>query len=248
MKTIYKILILLVTLGTISGCDDFLTRSAQDLIIPQNVEHYKELLQGDGYFKNLLQKTYWTHFMTDDIEFNNDNAQYPTLINTDNHVSTLKNVYLWQKEIESDAFSDNIYSYCYNQILIANTCIEGLKEAEGDNSEKEKIEGQAKFQRAMAYFYLANLYSKPYSKDAENDLCVPLKLDATPTLETLPRATIKQVWEQIVADCNDAIDKLKNKKQIVITRLIIMQHFYYHLELLYLWKTLMMQLNILLNY
>ena len=51
MKNIWAILMLL---GITYSCDDFLERSAQNLIVPETVEHYKELLQGEAYFKDLF--------------------------------------------------------------------------------------------------------------------------------------------------------------------------------------------------
>lgn len=53
MKTIYKLLSVVILAGVVFGCDDFLERSAQNLIVPETVEHYTELLQGDGYFKEV---------------------------------------------------------------------------------------------------------------------------------------------------------------------------------------------------
>lgn len=212
MKKIYKYLVsasLLSLLNT--GCDDFLERSAQDLVIPQTVEHYKEILQGDGYLKKMVQKTGWVCMMTDDVEFMNANALNGQLIYTASQVSKYRDAYRWQREIENSAFQDEGYVYCYNQILIANVCLEGIETADGTQEERETVEGQAKFQRAMAYFYLANLYAQAYNEARPTDLCVPLKLDATPELGSLPRATVEQVWGQIVSDCKDAVRLLEDK-------------------------------------
>ena len=40
------------------------------------VKHYKELLQGDGYFKDLYEKTKWVLFMTDDAEFQESYSRF----------------------------------------------------------------------------------------------------------------------------------------------------------------------------
>ena len=45
MKAIYKIWSVVMLSGIVLGCDDFLERSAQNLIVPQTVDHYIELLQ-----------------------------------------------------------------------------------------------------------------------------------------------------------------------------------------------------------
>ena len=53
----------------LTGCEGFLETTSQDLIVPVTVEHYKELLQGEGYFKSLLSKSAFVLYMTDDVEF-----------------------------------------------------------------------------------------------------------------------------------------------------------------------------------
>ena len=61
MKAKYKLFIVIMFIGITVGCDDFLERSSQNLIVPETVKHYKELLQGDGYFKDLYEKTKWDY-------------------------------------------------------------------------------------------------------------------------------------------------------------------------------------------
>ena len=52
-KVVYPILLALC-LST-GGCSDFLERSAQNLVIPTTCADYTEILQGEGYFYNLLK-------------------------------------------------------------------------------------------------------------------------------------------------------------------------------------------------
>lgn len=163
MKAIYKLLGV-VTIGMLFGCDDFLERSAQNMIIPEKVEHYKELLQGDAYFKELYDKTCWVQFMTDDAEFQECYSRFSNYDNTADNLEHYNDVYTWQSEIENDNFTDEAYLYLYKQIKIANLCLDGVVTAEGEEDEREILMGQAYFTRAMSYFYLANLYAQAYNE------------------------------------------------------------------------------------
>ena len=65
-KVVYPILLALC-LST-GGCSDFLERSAQNLVIPTTCADYTEILQGEGYFYNLVKMGVWLNLMTDDKE------------------------------------------------------------------------------------------------------------------------------------------------------------------------------------
>lgn len=73
--------------------------------------------------------------------------------------------------------------------------------------------GESKYIRSLCYFYLVNLWAQPYGFTADNShLGVPLTLTAATdpfaSSNNLPRATVKQVYDQIEADLLDAEAKL----------------------------------------
>jgi hypothetical protein len=208
----------------LAGCDDFLERSSQTLVVPKTTAQYKEILQGEGYFRELLNElsgggSYaFLQFMTDDVEFFDVTAdpQRPAGWETTKtgepvDVEQYINCYRWDVSVETSTYTDVAYLYLYRQAMVANVCLEGLEESEGDAAEKEVLLGQASLSRAFAYFMLANIYAKPYSQARPEDLCVPLKTDPTPTVETYSRATVEQVWTQITNDIGVALKNLKGK-------------------------------------
>lgn len=69
MKAICKYILVVILMTMAISCDDFLETTSQDLIVPKTVEHYKELLQGEGYFKEFLAKSVFALYMTDDVEY-----------------------------------------------------------------------------------------------------------------------------------------------------------------------------------
>ncbi|MDR3365411.1 MAG: RagB/SusD family nutrient uptake outer membrane protein [Prevotellaceae bacterium] len=208
----------------LAGCDDFLERSAQTLVVPKTTAQYKEILQGEGYFRDLLNNVssrggyHFLQFMTDDVEFFDvaTDPQCPpdwknTKLGEVAEVERYANCYRWEVSVESQSQTDGAYLYLYRQAMVANICLEGLEGSEGSQTEKEVLLGQASFSRAFAYFMLANIYAKPYNIARPQDLCVPLKTDPTPTVETYSRATMEQVWTQITGDIEAALKNLKDK-------------------------------------
>jgi len=84
---------------------------------------------------------------------------------------------------------------CYPYIFICNLAIEGLNLATAlTPAVKQQLIGEAKFMRALFYFYLVNFYG-----DVPIVLSSDYKANAT-----LARAPKGQVWEQIIADLIDA--------------------------------------------
>ncbi len=77
----------------------------------------------------------------------------------------------------------------------------------------DQYTGEAKFIRALCYFYLINLWAQPYGFTADNSHAgVPLVLDAAGdpfnSSNNLPRSTVKQVYDQMEADLLEAEAKL----------------------------------------
>lgn len=199
---------IILTAGTmLTSCGDFLERSAQDLVIPKNVAQYKELLQGEGYFKEFNSNTYFLNYMTDDMEFISYQADRPFI---NSSVQKLRGVYCWQQEIETDEFTDGLFAWGYKQVLAANTCLDALGDMEGTTEDKAVLEGQALFQRAYAYFLLVNAYGYTYTGDKADVPCLPLRLDPTPSAKPYKRVDSRTIWNQIESDITRSTDLLKS--------------------------------------
>ena len=110
--------------------------------------------------------------------------------------------------------SSNIYEVwgnSYHSINTANIVLNRIDVLTGD--EKTAIEGEAKFLRAITYYYLVNLYALPYSTgNAATSPGVPLVLEPVigyvPDRDKLPRATVEAVYAQIVDDLQEASEKM----------------------------------------
>jgi hypothetical protein len=94
-----------------------------------------------------------------------------------------------------------LWSNIYQYLFYANSAIEGLNSSTGlTPSVKQQLLGEAKFLRALDYFYLVNLYGN-----------VPLVTSTDYKVNaSLSRANTTLVWQQIEADLIDAQNLLSN--------------------------------------
>lgn len=102
---------------------------------------------------------------------------------------------------------NNYWSNSYKIIAGTNAVLAQLKE--GENAENDQIMAENLYLRSLMYFYLVNVFGKPYSQNPSQNLAVPLQLSADP-FEVLPRNTVKEVYDQIEADLLKA-EKLFNQ-------------------------------------
>lgn len=126
------------------------------------------------------------------------------IINTSENLSTLYDSYMMNINSTSTE-NTTTWTNAYWTINNANVFLEGIdgaKEVVGDDYEQFKAE--AKFVRALCYYYLNNLYSQPYSLDPDAK-SVPLRLTAQKGTDdnNKPRSTVKAVYEQILEDLKE---------------------------------------------
>ncbi|MEE0804809.1 MAG: RagB/SusD family nutrient uptake outer membrane protein [Prevotellamassilia sp.] len=101
--------------------------------------------------------------------------------------------------------ASGIWNLFYNVINSANEVIT-LEEEENHSEVNNAAIGQSLALRALSYFYLAQFYQHTYITSQDMP-CVPLMLTASED-SIQGRATVEQVYEQIVEDLRSAIDLL----------------------------------------
>lgn len=100
----------------------------------------------------------------------------------------------------------------YEVINQVNLVIDNLSIVTSSTAERDRIEGEAKFLRALTYFDLVRLFGAPYQAGGGNtQLGVPLRLtgiiDYSGDL-SIARSTVEEVYAQILSDLADAVAKL----------------------------------------
>ncbi len=159
-----------------------------------------------------------------------DDAGFPTVclsqdLNGPDMISDNSN-YNWFSA--SSKYSDRIYTYAnpymrwavfYNQIKLANDVIKSIDSAT-ENPVLKVYLAQAKAVRAFDYLSLAPYYQFKY-KGNEDKLCVPLVLDYLLSDDPSynPRATVKEVYEQIMKDLDAAIIGLEGYTRVAKTEI-----------------------------
>jgi len=114
---------------------------------------------------------------------------------------------IWLKQqLYDNGQSTATWIAAYDALNIANSALAGLDLLEG--SERDRVEGEAKFIRGMIYFDLVRLYADPYQSGATNSQAgVPLVLTPTTSIDessNIARNSVEEVYTQILNDLNDA--------------------------------------------
>ncbi|MDR1371461.1 MAG: RagB/SusD family nutrient uptake outer membrane protein [Dysgonamonadaceae bacterium] len=95
--------------------------------------------------------------------------------------------------------------YYYYQIASgANSVLFYINDAQGTDSEKQRIKAQALTFRAYAYTMLIQLYGYRW-QDSNNGTTPGIILRLEPTSESLPLSTVGETYDQIYKDLNEAI-------------------------------------------
>jgi hypothetical protein len=97
------------------------------------------------------------------------------------------------------------WSYYYDIINNANILIKRLPETPGTTADRNRLMGQALALRAFGHFMEVQFFAKTY-KGNEHEPGVPVYTE--PTSIGKARATVGEVYEQIVADLDSAMVKL----------------------------------------
>ena len=119
----------------------------------------------------------------------------------------------------ADMLSNNgtpqaVWNAGYNSIARANRAIAGITANSGllTAAKAASLIAEAKFIRAISHFYLVNFFGQPYGFTADaSHPGVPLITDSYTTNDPAankPRSTVKQVYDQVIADLTEGIANL----------------------------------------
>jgi hypothetical protein len=201
LKITYKIvicefIIALCILG--AGCKKFVDVSA-----PSNQLVTSTVFTNDNSVKSALAGMYVTFAISNsyDMQFSLTFATGNSADETQYYTSIADFDPFIKNALQADNGTVlNIWSDCYQSIYQANAIIAGINNSIGGVSSAMKTEavGEAKFMRALCYFYLVNLWGD-----------VPLALTTDEKINnSLTRSSTAIVYQQIVKDLTDAENSL----------------------------------------
>ncbi len=220
-----KHLIYISLIISLCSCSDFLEEYSQDTYYVSSYKDLDELLIGDCYLpvqgSNTAASTtnigYFLPFLADEME-----EQNAGLFDDYGNESVLYDVkdkvfgcYTWQQRIgQTPSYSgyiseDDTWTELYRLINVANNILGSVdnvpQSSEEDRLGATRVKGETHFLRAAYYFWLANLYGKPYNKTtATSDLAVPLKTTEKVDDKIYQRNTVQEVYNQVLADLQEA--------------------------------------------
>lgn len=184
------------------SCQNFLEPKSQSEYVPELVQSLDELLVGEAYMSP------WSYGITPILGmFDDDVAVRPEIANyNDSDEATIEQVQLaftWSEEMINGLNGYDMYSLVYRKIVGCNAVLDYLDGVRGTETQKHFLKAQALTLRSYYYFYLVNLYGKPYSA-SRDALGVPLKLISGLSAGRMPRNTVGEVYDQVVKDLLEA--------------------------------------------
>lgn len=199
----FKILIALVIVSVISGCDeDFLELPSETALSTsvffKNESDFKQAINGAyASLRGLYSGNNGAWAMG---EQRSDNTTYK--FNPNDRGSIQSEFITDFTEDSNNPVPANKYFTNYTIIARVNQVLEPIDQIEFDASSKNNIKGQAYFLRAFAYFDLVQYFGE-----------VPLHLKPAKTLDetALPLSTVDDIYAQIIADATEAASLLPDK-------------------------------------
>lgn len=199
MKAV-KFLWLILPVLALGSCEKFIEETPKGSLIPKSVDELGMILSNSDAI----------------------NAGIGNTLGYSNDIRGMDQLALGysQADINIAKFSDYIYgtnendidwNRLYHSISLCNFVADNIDEApEGVDGlhERSTVKGNALFHRAWSYFLLVNEYARQYNEaTASQDLGVPLMLHLD--VNAVPvRATVKEVYDQIVKDALQAKELL----------------------------------------
>lgn len=230
MKRIFQYILLLGLLAQISACKKLLEVEPR-----QNVDN-TEALQNDDDVDALVIGAY--SIMAGGNLYGTNLLMLPDLLGGDG-VCTWRGTFqspraVMNKTMTRDlADASLVWTSAYDAINTANTVIDALGIVK-DADLKKQLEGEALFIRGIMHFELVRLYALPWGATGDNShlgvviKTVPTKTEAN-AFEKIPRSTVKQVYDQVIADLIKAatlLPETNDKRATRFTALAFLSRVY----------------------
>lgn len=207
--------IVVVICLVISSCSDFLEEYSQDTYYVTSYQDLDELLIGDCYLpvrqSLYLYETsdpgFFIHFLGDEIEEQNEGSGRPYTGDKPKAFG----YYTWQERggqtptYTGYVTENDTWTEIYRLINVANNVIESADKVPQQMEEEKmavaRIKGEARFIRGAYYFWLVNLYAKPYVEaTASTDYGIPVKTESKVNDIVYQRNTVQEVYDLILSD------------------------------------------------
>ncbi|MCD0490080.1 RagB/SusD family nutrient uptake outer membrane protein [Pedobacter sp. MC2016-14] len=193
---------------SLGSCKKFLDIVPKDKFIPSTVEDYENML---NYATVSTYGDYFEDLITDDAFLPEGQ---PGNLYTKQRLSARK-IYTFNKDVYGEGDNDILWSEGYKRIFYFNTVANNIMKAQGSTeAEKRSIRAEALLGRALEHLMLVNVYGKHYdAATAGTDPGAPLVLEADISAKN-SRNTVQEVYNQVIADAEEAVKDLPLKNKI----------------------------------
>ena len=118
-------------------------------------------------------------------------------------------LFAWSyNQLATNAEPLNAWTNGYLTINRCNVFLKGLDDNPNvvDAANASQYRAEARFLRAVAYYFLINLYARPFALNNGSSPGLPLRLlpETAPANRNLARSTVAEVYAQIIQDLNFA--------------------------------------------
>lgn len=228
LKKISLLGLLLLTLWGTTGCNSFLKEHSDDLAYIRTFDDLDKLLLGSCYMTvnprtPLKYPNFYVpfiHYMADETEEIKGTTRY----NPESNIRTrIFGYYTWQKNVgynfDGTTYYDESVDWLrfYNHISSINIVLQEAQEMQPTSPDetllRRKILAEAHFLRAVYNFFLVNLYAEPYSEANRSKPGIPLKTEHFIEDKKFTRSTLEEVYNQIIADLEEAISLMSGVTQ-----------------------------------
>lgn len=204
MKKSYNITILLTALMVLfNSCEDFLDVKPQQAIDSDIALSTSDNVKATLVGAYVGVRSRWI--------FGSQFNEYAELLGTSGHLQHVGSNMQPKEIIDKNIIVDNSYveSSWIESYAVINTLNNVIKAIDVvDESDQDRVEGEALFLRGLLYFEMTKLWGLPYEPNTENNqLAVPIVVN--PTLAAIeaipvPRNTVEECYTQILEDLTTA--------------------------------------------
>ncbi|GGG46349.1 RagB/SusD family nutrient uptake outer membrane protein [Epilithonimonas arachidiradicis] len=196
MKKYIFIISSLFAINFLNSCSesdlDLTGNSIVNIEEPRNEEQLQLLLNG-GYYQMSSVNGYGTEIMV-----------FGDLLGDKLFTFNTTFALTGNKNYNSNQSDFGFYALMYNVIMKCNMVINDKNVA--INSNVERMKAEAKILRGYAYFTLVNYYSPAPQSGVNQEYGVPIVLENYDVLALPKRASVAEVFEQIISDLKAGVD------------------------------------------
>ena len=176
---------------------------------------YAENINTEDNLQKMLNGTYYS--IGSKSAFGSDLMVFGDILGDKIYNTTSRSIFIQTSEYNYNPNQNQFgfYSTLYQSIVSSNIVINNTLVPE--SSVTRRIKGEAKILRALAYFTLVNYYSASPTSGVNQEYGVPLVLGDYDVLIQPARATVAEVYNQIIKDLTEGMNQTSNYPTTKVT-------------------------------